>query len=75
MIAALYSSRNDGTKNFTRADVHFGWSTIVRVYDGDIFRAKKGDSGCVQGLRYAHIVRDSRTLLYVLPAKIMQVKL
>ena len=45
------------------------------VYDGDNFRAKKGDDGCVPRLRYAHIIRDSRTPLNVLPAKIMQVKL
>ena len=75
MIAALYSSREKGTKAFRRGDVHFGWDTVVRVYNGDIFRAKQGVSRCVPGLRYAHIVRDSWTRLNVLPAKIMQVKL
>lgn len=74
MIAALYSSRDGGIKDFRRKDVHFGWDTIVRVYNGDLFRAKQGVSRRVRGLRYSYVVRDSWTRLNVLPAKIMQVK-
>ena len=39
MIAALYSSREKGIKAFRQGDVHFGWDTIVRVYNCDIFWA------------------------------------
>jgi hypothetical protein len=73
MIAALYSSRDDATKEFRHGDVRFGWRTIVSVYNGELFRAKQGVSGRVPGLRYSHVVRDSLTRLNVLPAKIMQV--
>ena len=73
MIAALYSSRVAGTKNFIRGGIHFGWDTIEQVYNGDLFRAKQGVSRRVPGLKYAHVVRDSWTRLNVLPAKIMQV--
>ena len=73
MIAALYSSRDNGTKHFKRKGVYLGWDTIVRVYNGDLFRAKQGVSRRVPGLKYSHIVRDSWTRLNVLPAKIMQV--
>ena len=72
MIAALYSSQDNGTKHFRQKGVYFGWDTIVRVYNGDLFRAKQGVSRCVPGLKYSHVVRDSWTRLNVLPAKIMQ---
>ncbi len=73
MVAALYSSRNDGTKQFRRSGVIFGWSTIQTVYKSDLNRAQQGISRRVPGLKYAHVVRDSWTRLNVLPAKIMQV--
>lgn len=73
MIAALYSSRDGATKEFRQGDIHFGWRTIVSVYNGDLFRAKQGVSRRVPSLRYSHIVRDSWTRLNVLPTKIMQV--
>jgi hypothetical protein len=56
MIAALYSSRDAGTKDFVRGGIHLGWETIERVYNGDLFRAKQGVSRRVPGLRYAHVV-------------------
>ena len=71
MIAALYSSRLDGTKEFCKGNVRFGWATIEAVYQSDLYRA--GISRCVPGLKYSHIVRDSWTRLNVLPAKIIQV--
>ena len=74
MIAALYSLRgHGGTKAFIEGGIHFGWDTIVRVYNGDLFRAKQGVSRRVPGLRYSYVVRDLWTRLNVLPAKIMQV--
>ena len=74
MIAALYTSRtDDGTKAFCRNGVYFGWDTIVRVYESDLYRAQHGIGRQVPGLKYAHVVHDSWTRLNVLPAKIMQV--
>ena len=73
MIAALYSSRSDGTKDFRRNGVNFVWDTIVIVYESDLYRAQHGTSRRVPGLKYAHIVCDNWTRLNVLPAKIMQV--
>lgn len=73
MIAALYSSRTDGTKEFSLHGVTFGWRTVENVYVADMQRAKAGISRRVPGLKYAYIVRDNWTRLNVLPAKIMQV--
>ena len=73
MIAALYSSRTGGTKEFKRKGSTFGWFSIESVYRSDLYRAKNGISRRVPGLKYSHIVRDSWTRLNVLPAKIMQV--
>ena len=75
MIAALYSSRTDGTKEFKLEGVAFGWKTVEKVYQADMCRAKGGISRQVPGLKYAHIVRDNWTRLNVLPAKIMQVSI
>lgn len=73
MIAALYSSRIGGSKNFQRSGKSFGWNTIESVYKSDLSRAKVNISRRVPGLKYCHVVRDSWTRLNVLPAKIMQV--
>ena len=73
MIAALYSSRDDGTKDFLNDEVHFGWDTIVDVYKADLLRAKYGQSRRVPKLQYSFVIRDAWTRLNVMPAKIMQV--
>lgn len=73
MIAALYSSRSEGSKNFTRYGSSFGWSSIESVYKSDLCRAQNGISRRVPGLKYSYVVRDSWTRLNVMPAKIMQV--
>lgn len=77
MIAALYSSRNNGgTKDFITAEdngAHFGWETIEDVYRLDIARARRGQSRKVPKLKYSFVVRDAWTRLNVMPAKIMQV--
>jgi hypothetical protein len=74
MLAALYSSRNEGgTKDLVTDGVHFGWRTIQDVYKADITRAKHGQSRRVPKLKYSYVVRDAWTRLNVLPAKIMQV--
>ena len=73
MIAALYSSRPEGAKDFTRNDHQFGWKTIEKVFAEDLERAENGLSRKVPGLKYAHVYRDNWTRLNVRPAKIMQV--
>ena len=73
MIAALYSSKCDGTKEFTKDGTTFGWKSIENVYKADLLRAKGGISRRVPGLKFFHIIRHSWTRLNVLPAKIMQV--
>ena len=61
MVAALYSSRDEGTKDFINGDgIHFGWET-VDVYRLNIMRAKYGHSRRVPKLKYSYIVRDSWT--------------
>ena len=73
MIAALHSSREDGTKDFLNSGIHFGWESIIGVYKADLLRAKYGQSRLVPKLEYSFVIRDSWTRLNVFPAKIMQV--
>ena len=73
MIAALYSSREGGTKDFCKGGIQISWDPIQDVYQSDLRRAKIGVSRRVPGLHYAHIVCDLWTRLNILPAKIMQV--
>lgn len=73
MIAALYSSRPQGAKHFTRNNHHFGWKTIEKVFAEDLERAENRLSQKVPGLKYAPVYRDNWTRLNVRPAKIMQV--
>ena len=60
MINALFSSKENGTKQFNRVD---GWKSITDLYEREL----------VPKLRKAHCLCDSWTKLNVLPAKIMQV--
>ena len=73
MIAALYSLRENGTKEFVYDGVAHGWDTIEAVYKYDLSRAKCGISRRVPSLKFSYIVQDAWTRLNVLPAKIMQV--
>ena len=75
MIAALYSSKIDGsgTKSFMLHEILFGWKGIVKVYKNDLERAKRNQAPLVAGLKYAYIERDNWTRLNVRPAKIMQI--
>ena len=73
MIAALYSSRQQGTKEFTKDNHQFGWKTVETVFAQEMERAENGLSRKVPGLKYAFVYRDNWTRLNVLPAKIMQV--
>ncbi len=56
MIAALYNSRNEGTKEFQKDGTRFSWFTIESVYKSDMCRAKAGISRRVPGLNYSHVV-------------------
>lgn len=73
MIAALYSSRPKGAKDFVHDSHHFGWNQIERVFQEEMERAVNGLSRKVPGLKYAFVYRDNWTRLNVRPAKIMQV--
>lgn len=74
MVAALHSSREEGTKEFINEHgIIHGWDTVEAVYKADLCRARCGVSRRVPNLKYAHIEQDAWTRLNVLPAKIMQV--
>ena len=73
MIAALYSSRNKGSKKLTLDGVEFGWETIEKIYSQEMTQAEQGLSRNVPGLKFAFVCRDNWTRLNVRPAKIMQV--
>jgi hypothetical protein len=72
MIAALHSSKEEGTKAFVNGGMVHGWDTIEAVYRSDLSRAKCGVSRHVPNLKYSYVIRDAWTRLNVLPAKIMQ---
>lgn len=73
MVAALYSSRINGTKTFTKHGVNFGWKAIEDLYDRELQRAKRNEPMRVPRLKKRHVIRDAWTRLNVAPAKTMQV--
>uniref|UniRef100_A0A1X7SVI9 Uncharacterized protein n=1 Tax=Amphimedon queenslandica TaxID=400682 RepID=A0A1X7SVI9_AMPQE len=72
MINALFSSQQNGTKDFTLKGVKFGWETIVSLYKRDCERVSKGLTRMVPKMKEAYVIRDAWTKLNVAPAKIMQ---
>lgn len=75
MINALFSSKDGGTKQFSRDNsCTFGWKSITDLYKRELARASNNQARMVPRLREAHCLRDAWTKLNVLPAKIMQVK-
>ena len=72
MIAALYSSRQQGAKDFTKDENKFGWQTVEKVFTQELERAQNRLSHKVPGLKYAFVYRVNWTRLNVRPAKIMQ---
>ena len=76
MIDALFSSKDSGTKLFTRDAQHcsFGWDTIIAMYKREVSRAKQQLTRMVPRMKEVHCVRDAWTKLNVSPAKIMQVE-
>jgi hypothetical protein len=72
MIAALYSSRQGGAKDFNVDGISFGWTAILKLYVEDLRRAKEQLNLLVPGMKLSYVVRDPWTRLNVQPAKIMQ---
>ena len=72
MIEALYSSRDRGTKRFTKDGIVFGWRAIFELYEEDLERARQQLNVHVPGMKLNYVVRDPWTSLNVKPAKIMQ---
>ena len=76
MVNALFSSKEDGTKYFKQGEcIEFVWKAIIDPYRCELVRATKNQARMVPRLREAHCPHDSWTKFYVLPAKIMQVKI
>lgn len=71
MIAALYSSRQQGTKEVTKDNHQFVWKTDKTVFAREMEREENGLSCKVPGLKYAFVYWDSWTHLNVQPAKII----
>jgi len=77
MVAALHSSRSQGTKSFQRNGITFGWETIQDMWERDLKRTHPVTGRqltSLPGMKASYIVRDSWTRLNVKPAKIMQVR-
>ena len=74
MVNALFSSKDDGTKQFRRGDgCIFGWKSVTDLYKRELVRVNNNQARMVPRLKEAYCLRDSWTRLNVLPAKIMQV--
>ena len=54
MVAALYSSRPQGAKDFMQDNHQFGSKTIQKVFAEDLERAENGLSRNVSGLKYVY---------------------
>lgn len=74
MVSALYSSKQERTKNFVCNGVTFGWSTVEEMFEREMQRAQSGSLKRVPGLKESYVYRDIWTRLNVKPAKIMQVQ-
>ena len=72
MIAALYSSRDLGTKQFILDNSSFGWKHIVDMYTREVCRAENNEIRRIPDLLASHVLRDKWTRLNVKAAKIMQ---
>ena len=44
MVNALHSSRDGGTTNFAIDGNHFGWQTIVDMFERECARVKDGNA-------------------------------
>ncbi len=73
MVAALYSSAEERTKQFNHQGVTLGWLAIQNMFEREVQRAMGGVPRRVPGLKESYVYRDIWTRLNVKPAKIMQV--
>lgn len=69
MVAALYSSREGKTKQFTFEGAYFGWSAIEEMFTRELKRVRAGVPCRVPGLRESCVFRDIWTRLNFKPAK------
>ena len=72
MIAALYSSRRNGTKQFQYRDTLFGWYPIIDMYEREKNRAENNQIRRVPQLLSSYVHRDQWVRLNVKASKIMQ---
>jgi len=57
MIAALYSSRPQGARDFIQDNHQVGWQNIQKVIVEDLEQAENDLSPKVPGLKYTHLQR------------------
>ena len=72
MVAALYSSRRNGTKQFQYGDTLFGWYPIVDMYEREKNRADNNQLRCIPTLLSSYVHKDQWVRLNVKASKIMQ---
>lgn len=72
MIAALYSSRQNGTKVFLCENTNFGWQAIVDMFQREKSRSERNEPRRVPHLLYSYVYRDQWVQLNVKASKVMQ---
>ena len=72
MIAALYSSRENGAKLFTLEHTTFGWKATTDMYGRELSSAERNEIRRVPYLLASHVIKDKWARLNVKAAKIMQ---
>ena len=72
MIAALYSSRQGSTKTFLCENIHFGWQSLVDMFQREKARSERNEPRRVPNLLYSYVYRDQWVRLNVKASKIMQ---
>ena len=72
MVAALYSSRENGTKYFLLENSEFGWKSVTDMYKRELNRVENNEIRRVPDMLSSYVYRDKWTRLNVKAAKIMQ---
>ena len=72
MVAALYSSRDNGTKYFLLENSGLGWKSVTEMYKRELGRAEKNEIRRIPDMLSSYVYRDKWTRLNVKAAKIMQ---
>ena len=72
MVAALYSSRENGTKYFLLENSGLGWKSVTDMYKRELNRAENNEIRRIPDMLSSYIYRDKWTRLNVKAAKIMQ---